>query len=207
MIRIALLSILVVSGCTGGSRDGNQSDTNPGKGENKISVTDSLPDEPLFSFSLDGKQYNLAPLSVQASYLGSDSSITISAWANDSMALSITMPHAKKNSAFMVPTGYSSARTKIAGSDEWAVVSTLTLSGYPLKDVSFNNLNDGFHENKVTPDAITVTSFRQAEGRSYLLKGYIHTRLLKNVYEGSTNSYNHDYDLEGKFVIRFDVWE
>jgi len=209
MKRTFLIAVLVflLAACVNRRSDQQEKTEQTAGSQKTLPVTDTLPDEPQFNFTLDGKEYRVLPDDLMTSYSATDTSINISARPNDSLGLLIVLPHAVKNSSFNVPTGYSSINTKIAFSEELAVVPTVTLSGYPLKDVSFNNLYDGYHKKEVKPDAVTVTAFRQQEGRSWILKGRIHTRLLKNVYEGKNNAYNHDYELQGQFVVRFDIWE
>jgi hypothetical protein len=169
---------------------------------------DTLPDTPEFFISFDNKEYTVEADNVNA-YLGTDSTITLFAKTGDTSGLQLVIP-LKAQVPFSVPTGYSSKNTKIAFSEEQAVLPTVILSNYPLVDVSFNNLDDGYHQKDLKADAITVTGYRVLEGDNlhgwtHQVKGYIHTTVLKNVYSGKDKEYNHDYEIEGRFVVRFKV--
>ena len=197
------------SGSCNNQSDGNTSKMDTATGVNNAGTeTDTLQDTPQFVFSIDDKEFSVSEENVTATYLPSDSSITLFAKTGDTSGLYMLIPRAYKT-FFSVPTGYSSVNTRIAFSEELAVQPTVILNNYPEVDVSFNNLDDGYHKKEPQPNAITVTSYRQLEGGSnmqgwnFLLKGYIHTTVLKSVYAGKDKAYNHDYKIKGKFVIRF----
>ncbi len=210
---VALLIVgsgmILVSSCNNQSqKDMGNADPVPGKGKTGKAV-DTLPDTPQFFVSFDNEEYTVEADNVNA-YLGTDSTITLFAKTGDTSGLHVVIP-LKALVPFSVPTGYSSKNTKIAFSEEQAVLPTVILNNYPQVDVSFNNLDDGYHQKDLQPDAITVTGYRILEGDNlhgwtHQVKGHIHTTVLKNVYSGKDKEYNHDYDISGKFVVRFKTY-
>lgn len=207
-LLIVSAGMLLVSSCNNSSKkDTGNADPVPGKGR-ADKPNDTLPDEPQFFISFDNKEYTVEAGNVNA-YLGTDSTITLFAKTGDTSGLHMVIP-LKTMVPFSVPTGYSSKNTKIAFSEEQAVLPTVILNNYPLLDVSFNNLDDGYHPSDPKPGAITVTGYRVLEGDNlhgwtHQVKGDIHTTVLKNVYAGKDKEYNHDYKIEGRFVVRFKV--
>lgn len=205
-VLIISAGMFLVSSCSNASKkDTDKTSPEPGKASTDKPL-DTLPDEPQFFISFGNKEYTVKADDVNA-YLGTDSTITLFAKTGDTSGLHVVIP-LKDRVPFSVPTGYSSKNTKIAFSEELAVLPTVILNNYPQVDVSFNNLDDGYHKKDLQPHAITITGYRVLEGDdlhgwTYQVKGHIHTRVLKNVYSGKDKEYNHDYDIEGRFVVRF----
>ena len=109
-------------------------------------------------------------------------------------------------------TGYSYVRFKVAGSDEYSVEPTVDLYDYGMRGISFNNLNDGQHKNEASPGAADIISIQKIDENTttnwaaYLVKGKIHTTVLKNVYESAAGEMNRDYTVNGSFVIHAKIY-
>ncbi len=207
---MAITSFICFVSCNGDQEEKNNGIKKTGtRQEDQFSPgKDSLSDAPQFVFELDEREFSVSPENITVTYISSDSIINIYAKTGDTTGLFLCIP-CKMERPFTVSTGYSSEKTKIAFSEELAVVPTVILNNYPEVDISFNNLDDGYHKKEIQPSALTVTAFNEIKNetgsseKSYILKGYIHTRLLKNVFAAKANDDNHDYRLNGKFVVVF----
>lgn len=157
---------------------------------------------------IDGKEFLVAPEDIDATYTFSDSSVNITFKKIQSGFITLHIPGMYKCPC-SISTGYSSVNTKVAGTaNEYAVQPTVTLNNYPIEGISFQNLSDGYHKGKAGDAAATIQTLRatgegtSGSGYEYLIKGRIHTTVLKNVYESAAGDKNKDYPIEGSFVIK-----
>ena len=175
------------------------------------SSTDTMSNEPQCNISVNGKYYDISAENITTGYTFSDSSLLITFNGVGAGRIVFSIPN-----LFSIPgkiaTGYSSIRFKIAGTKEFSVEPTVTLYDYGKTGISFHNLGDGFRKNEVTPNAAEITSFQKLEENTntkwaiYLIKGKIHTTVLKNVYESAAGELNRDYDIDGSFVIQTKIY-
>ena len=169
--------------------------------------TDTLSNEPQCHILVDDKKFDVPADSIETGWSFSDSSMTVTIHGVGGGYLHIVIPNLFKCPCD-VPTGYSSINTKISGSDDYAVLPTVSLYNYPVAGPSFNNLNDGYHEAAVKPGAITIQHFEQMKDSSsasatiFFIKAKIKTTVLKNVYESGAGKNNRDYPVEGSLVIK-----
>ena len=205
---ILFVAIFVAGGCNNQSDD-KKSEKNDmtGKIDSNI-VTDTLPDTPQFTFTVDGEKYTVADSSVKVYYTSSDSTLTIQAATADSMRLDITIWDVRHTPGYR-GNAWRSDNTKLAGSDSLVYRPTVGLyKGSNANLSSWQNLDDGFHpkppqENK----SLYIYPLRQTGERNFIIKGRINTQTFKNVYEKKSGTFNKDHKVEGKFVIQFeDYW-
>lgn len=192
---------------------GNSSEAGTGKTRTSRTATkeDTLSNEQQCVISIDDKKFTIPADSVSSGYTFSDSSLAITFKGVGTGRLVITIPNLFKCPC-PIPTGYSSVRFKIAGSDEYSTEPTAELYNYPVAGTSFNNLDDGYHKKAITGNAIEITSVRKTNENTntnwaeYLIKGKIHTMALKNVYEVAAGNKNKDYAVKGSFVISSKIY-
>ena len=177
----------------------------------KGQLSDTLTNDLQCSIIINGKDYTIPPDSITTAYTFSDSSLILTFKGVGSGRLVFTIPNIFKCPS-PIATGYSSVRFKVAGSDEYSVEPTVDLYDYGMRGISFNNLNDGQHKNEASPGAADIISIQKIDENTttnwaaYLVKGKIHTTVLKNVYESAAGEMNRDYTVNGSFVIHAKIY-
>lgn len=178
---------------------------------NKPDKEDTIANGLLCAISIDDKEFFLPADSIATGYIFSDSSLSITIRGLKPGRLVITIPNLLKCPC-KIPTGYSSGFTKNAGSNEYTVQSTVDLYSYPELGMSLNNLTDGQQHNDPVANAIEITGIQKTAENTdikwaeYLIKGEIHTTVLKNVYDTTSLQNNKDYRVTGKFVIQAKIY-
>ena len=165
----------------------------------KGQLSDTLTNDLQCSIIINGKDYTIPPDSITTAYTFSDSSLILTFKGVGSGRLVFTIPNIFKCPS-PIATGYSSVRFKIAGSDEYSVEPTVDLYDY------------GQHKNEASPGAADIISIQKIDENTttnwaaYLVKGKIHTTVLKNVYESAAGEMNRDYTVNGSFVIHAKIY-
>jgi len=207
--KVGRLFLIIISvftlACNSKSKPSNEPGAIP---SNQIEINDTLSNNLQCSITIDDKSFTLAPENIEADYTFSDSSVQITFKSIEAGFIILHIPNMYKCPC-NISTGYSSVNTKVAGTEnEYAVQPTVTLNNYPMAGISFKNLNDGYHEKKVEDAAASIQTMKSTgegtsgSGYEYLIKGRIHTTVLKNVYESAAGNKNKDYKIEGSFVIK-----
>ncbi len=179
--------------------------------ETSIAKKDTLGNDLKCNIVIDGKKFNLPADSISTSFADRDSSLKIFMKGLDGGRIILDIPNLFECPC-KIPTGYQSAYTKIFNSEEYAIVPTVELYDYPVADFSLRNLDDGFHKIPVSDNAATITVMQKiseninVKKASFLIKGSIHTTVLKNAYESHAGSKNKDYKIEGDFVINAEIY-
>ena len=165
---------------------------------------DTLPDQSQFHYTIDDHRYAVDSADIDVHYSVSDSVLTIDAGKASGDRINITILDIKHTPAYR-GNGWRSGNTKLAGSDSLIDQPTVTFSKNDNGLSSWNNLDDGFHNQPVRNDSsVHVYSLRRTGERTFVIKGHIRTRLLKNVYESRMVEFNRDHLLSGDFVINFE---
>ena len=204
--RFLPVFILVVAfACTNKGKPSSEPEMKP---EGQLEKQDTLNDNPQCNISIDDKSFAITPENIEANYTFSDSSVNITFKSIESGFITLHIPNMYQCPC-SISTGYSSVNTKVAGTEnEYAIQPTVTLNNYPVADISFRNLNDGYHDKKTEDNAATIQTMKatgegtSGSGYEYLIKGRIYTTVLKNVYESAAGDKNKDYKIEGSFVIK-----
>ncbi|MBL7749099.1 MAG: hypothetical protein JNM19_16795 [Chitinophagaceae bacterium] len=203
MTAFLILSVTVLSGCG----QAGKTEKKPGPAA-PVAAKDTPGNDLQCKLTIDGKEFLVAPEDIDATFTFSDSSVNITFKKIGSGFITLHIPGMYKCPC-SIPAGYSSVNTKVAGTEnEYAIQPTVTLNSYPVEGISFHNLSDGYHEGNAGGSAATIQTLRatgegtSGSGYEYLIKGRIHTTVLKNVYESAAGDKNKDYRIEGSFVIR-----
>ncbi len=205
-LLLTLIFTQLVFICSCGNTENAQAD-NTVTPPSTTSSNDTLSNQLQCNISIDGKKFTVPADSIFTSYTFSDSSLGLSFNGINEGRLILTIPNIFKCPC-NIPTGYSSIRFKIAGSDEYSVEPTVELYSYPVAGISFRNLNDGYHKKDVAQNAAVISSIQKTNENTdtkwaeYLIKGKIHTTVLKNVFESAAGENNKDYTVNGEFVIQ-----
>lgn len=212
-ITIALITVLISTSllsCGGADKKVEPESPGPsgGNGPDKaINISDTLPDAQQCSFKVDDKTYVISSADISVHFSNTDSTLSIAAGKDDTARLNIVIADAKHVPGYR-GNAWRSNNTKLAGSDSLVWQPTVEL--YKKADVlvSWNNLSDGQQEAKPADDqSLYIYSLRQTGNHSFLIKGRINTRLLKNVYAGTAKEFNTDHTVSAAFVIEFeDYW-
>lgn len=174
-------------------------------------TTDTLSNDLQCRLIIDGKEYFIDSNNITTGYTFSDSSFLITFNGINEGRVVLSVPNFFKCPC-NIPTGYSSVRFKIAGTDEYSTEPTVALYNYGKADISFHNLGNGLKINDHTPKAAEIVSILKTDENTdtkwavYLIKGIINTTVLKNVYESDAGNLNKDYKIEGGFVISAKIY-
>ncbi|HQV54529.1 MAG: hypothetical protein IPN82_13270 [Chitinophagaceae bacterium] len=200
--------LLIVSACN----NSNTTAKEPAGSKKQTAPTnDTLSNEPQCSITIDDKEFAVSEDSISTGYSFSDSTLGVTIKGIDGGRVVFTMPNFFKCPC-KISTGYSNINTKIAGTEEYAMWPTLELYDYPIRGISFRNLNDGYHEKGVTENAMEIMAIEKINENTttnwaeFLIKGRIHTTVLKNVYESAAGDKNKDYTVAGSFVIKSKIY-
>lgn len=175
----------------------------------KTALTDTLSNEPQCAISVDDKTFTIPAENITTSYTFSDSSLVIAFKGVGNGLLRLEVPNIFK-CPMKVPTGYSSVRFKIAGTEEYSTEPTVYLQQYPEPGLEFNNLVDGHTKTAVKDNAFEITAIRILEENTstkwavYLIKGKINTTVFKSSYEAKGNDRN--YEVNGSFVLQTKIY-
>ncbi|MFT3980049.1 MAG: hypothetical protein QM687_06230 [Ferruginibacter sp.] len=164
---------------------------------------DTLSNDPQFKFAIADKQFYITADKISNRVNSRDSSITIEVKGVEDGYMIVTIPSFNKCPGSFA-TGYRSVYLKKFESEELGIQPTVDLYGYPVLGMSLKNSNDGFHEIDLLPGALIVNSVSpvaESNGKKFILKGEIHTTVLKNVYESHAGEANKDYKITGQFSI------
>lgn len=192
---------------------GNSSGASAGEtGTTGITVKeDTLSNELQCIITINDEKFIIPADSISSGYTFSDSSLIITFKGVGAGRLLVAIPNLFKCSA-SIPAGYSSVRFKIAGSEDYSTEPTVELYNYPVTGLSLNNLHDGYHKKEIAANAIEITSIKKTKENTdtkwaeYLIKGKVHTTVLKNVYEATAADKNKDYAVNASFVIQSKIY-
>jgi len=173
----------------------------------QLNPDDTLADTPIFSLTVDGKQYPIEPASVVLHYNAADSTLSITAGKDDTLRLELVIADSKHMPGYR-PNGWRSHATKLAGTD--SLVYHPTVAVYRKKDIlfSWNNLDDG-KESKWQPDrhSLYIYSLRSIGNHRFRIKGRVLDTVRANVFASAAPQWNHDQLVEASFVLDFeDYW-
>ena len=209
MLTVALITQLLSIVSCNNFKESNQNKLE----ENTTSSSntkDTLGNEPFCSLVINGKEYEVPSDSIVKSFGRLDSSFIITFKGISGGGVMLTIPNIFKCPC-KIPTGYASIYNKIYGTEEYEVVPTVQLYNYGMPDISFRNLDDGFHKQKIAENAAEIIALQKISEDSahkqvaYLMKGKIHTTVYKNVYHSNAGSINRDYKIEGSFVLKINI--
>lgn len=209
VLTIAIITQLLFIGSCNNFKESNQNKSN-NSATLPTNTIGTLGNEPFCSLVINAKEYEVPTDSIVKSFGRLDSSYTISFMGINGGFVGLVIPNIFKCPA-KIPTGYKSIYHKIYGTEDYDVVPTIKLYNYGLPDISFRNLDDGFHKKEVTENAAEITALQKISEDTthkqviYLMKGKIHTIVLKNVYHAHAGNINRDYKIEGSFVLKINI--
>jgi hypothetical protein len=202
-----LSAIAALTGCGNNSGKNKQPGGDTGINNPEQVKKDTLPDAAYFEYKVDGNTYTIDSTDIGINYTDSDSTLTIAAGKRDGDRLNITIPDVKHTPGYR-GNAWRSDNTKLAGSDSLIYQPTVTLYKNDGSLASWNNLSDGYHAPDPKDDnSIYIYAFRQTGTRNFIIKGWVTTKVLKNVYESGSKEFNKDHTVTADFVIPFeDYW-
>jgi hypothetical protein len=175
---------------------------------------DTLTNELQCKISIDSKEFTISADSIRTGFVRQDSSYSIDFMGINGSTLSLSIPHLFKCPC-KIPAGFTGERYKISFSDEYAIQPTVRLNNYPVKGMYVESSSDGQHKIALAEqkeNAVEILSVEKisdnpgANSAEVLIKGRIHTMLLKNLNHEDAGTDNKDYKVKGSFVIKDKIY-
>jgi hypothetical protein len=203
---LLVISIFLIA-CSGGDKSE--------KKESLVESTvaekeDTLTNDPQCKISIDDKEFTISVDSIHTGFVRQDSSYSLDFMGISGGTLSLSIPHLFKCPC-TIPAGFTGERYKISFSDEYATHPAVRLNNYPVKGMYVESSSDGRHEIPLTEqkeNAVEILSIEKisdnpgTNSSEFLIKGRVHTTLLKNLNHEDAGADNKDYKVRGSFVIK-----
>jgi hypothetical protein len=173
-----------------------------------------LGNKPKCIIFIDGKGFTIPADSIRTGFVRQDSSYSVDFIGIGGSTLSLSIPHLFKCPC-KIPAGFTGERYKISFSDEYATHPTVRLNNYPVKGMYVESSSDGRHNIALTEqkeNAVEILSVEKisdnpgTNSAEFLIKGRLHTTLLKNLNHQDAGADNKDYGVKGGFVIKDKIY-
>jgi hypothetical protein len=175
---------------------------------------DTLTNDPQCKISIDYKEFTISADSIHTGFVRQDSSYSLDFMGISGGTLSLSIPHLFKCPC-KIQSGFTGERYKISFSDEYATHPAVRLNNYTVKGMYVESSSDGRHEIPLAEqkeNAVEILSVEKisdnpgSNSAEFLIKGRIHTTLLKNLNHEDAGADNKDYKVKGSFVIKDKIY-